>query len=328
MNVSVVIPTFNRKSNLLALLNNLNDSAYPIEEIIIVDSGDEKLVLQDYSPFNNLKVIYLNSARSVCIQRNIGINKAASPWIFLCDDDIEVPKDYLQKLMSHISTHDEAGAVSGLVLQKENGSWKSQYTERSTMILLWKYFFQLGIWGSIELQNGFIARKLKIYFSKKGNHLSKAGWPVLTNFSGEYFTTPVYGLGASLIKKKWLINSPYDEFLDSHGIGDHYGVAAGFPGSIHIVTDAFVYHHQEKRNRLQNSLQYYRRVLALDYFRRQPGKRLYKVKRRWLTWSLFGNFLHALFSINLIMLKATFKSFWTVLIGKNPYYKKSKSAKN
>ena len=322
MNVSVVIPTCNRKSNLLALLKNLNDSIFPVHEVIVVDSGEEKLLTEDHSEFKNIRVQYLVSEKSVCIQRNLGINKASGEWIFLCDDDIEVPPDYLNKLAAHAKEHPGTGAISGLVLQKEKDKWVSQYAERSSPKLFWKYFFQLGVWGSIECSgNNSLIRKIKHYYQKKGNHLSKAGWPVLTNFSGKYFTTPVYGLGASLIKKEWLLHSPYDEVLDKHGIGDHYGVAAGFPEpGIHIVTDAFVYHHQETKNRLQNPLQYYRRVLALDYFT-GPGKNLHGIKKRWLIWSLFGNLIYIFFSFNSIMIKAAFKSLWMVSFGKNPYCK-------
>jgi len=327
MNISVVIPTCDRKLNLLALLKNLNDSTFPLHEVIIVDSGEEKLSAQEYSVFKKLQIQYLCSEKSVCIQRNIGINKASAEWIFICDDDIEVPADYLQKLTAHISNVPASGAVSGLVLQKEKGEWTSQYAERSAKTLLWKYFFQLGIWGKIECSaNNFLIKRIKEYYRGKGNHLSKAGWPVLTDFSGNYFTTPVYGLGASLIKKQWLLNSPYDEVLDKHGIGDHYGVTAGFPEpGIHVVTEAFVYHHQETKNRLQNSLSYYRRVLALDYFIKQPGKKLHIIKKRWLTWSLFGNLIYAIFSINTVMIKAAFKSLIVVSIGKNPYHEAAKT---
>ena len=322
MNISVVIPTCNRKSNLLAILNNLNDSTFPVHEVIIVDSGEEKLLAEDYSEFKNIRVHYLISEKSVCIQRNLGINKASVEWVFLCDDDIEMPADYLSKLAAHTKHHPETGAISGLVLQKQKDKWVSQYPERSVSKLFWKYFFHLGLWGPIECSNNnFLIRKIKDHYQKKGNHLSKAGWPVLTNFSGEYFTTPVYGLGASLIKKEWLLNSPYDEVLDKHGIGDHYGVAAGFPEpGIHIITDAFVFHHQETKNRLQNPLQYYRRVLALDYFT-EPGKNLHRIKKRWLIWSLFGNLIYLFFSFNSIMIKAAFKSLWIVSFGKNPYLK-------
>jgi len=94
----------------------------------------------------------------------------------------------------------------------------------------------------------------------------------------------VYSLGASLVKKEWLLQSPFDEVLDRYGIGENYGVIAGFPtSSIHVLNNTFVCHHQEPANRLQKPLQYYRRVLALDYFIHSK-KNLQWLKRRWLLW--------------------------------------------
>lgn len=321
MNISAIIPTCNRKKNLLQLLNNLNSSLYPLHEVIIVDSSDEKLSEEEYSAFKNLNIKYVESEKSVCIQRNIGIKKATSPFVFLCDDDIEVPADYLQKLVAHLIKHPEAGALSGLVLQKENDAWVSEYTERSAKRLLWKYIFHLGIWGNIDCRgNNFLIKKIKKHYAEKGNHLSKAGWPVLTNFSGEYFTTPTYGLGASLIKTEWLLNSLYDQVLDKCGIGDNYGVAAGFPApGIHIVTDTFVYHHREQINRLQAPLQYYRRMLALDYFIKIKKQRIPHVKKAVFLWSLLGNFIYFLFTKNKLMIKPAFKTFWRITFKKNPY---------
>src|ERR1700752_5286163 len=102
MDISVVIPTCNRKTRLLSLLQNLDHSTYRTAEVIIIDSGEEKLISEECAMFKNLKIQYVSSERSVCIQRNIGIQNSKSSWIFICDDDIEVPSDYLQKLTDHI----------------------------------------------------------------------------------------------------------------------------------------------------------------------------------------------------------------------------------
>src|SRR5262245_51981267 len=125
MDISVVIPTCNRKTRLLSLLQNLNDSLYPVIEVIIVDSGDEKLTKEEYLNFKNLLIKYLGSEKSVCVQRNIGIKEATSPWIFLCDDDIEIPPDYLQKIVAFRNLHTNVGAVSGVWLQLEKNEWKA-----------------------------------------------------------------------------------------------------------------------------------------------------------------------------------------------------------
>jgi glycosyltransferase involved in cell wall biosynthesis len=326
MPISVVIPTCDRKSRLLSLLDNLDHSTHPLLEIIVVDSGSDPLVPSDYAEYKNLNVRYMEAAQSVCVQRNTGIREAGADWIFLCDDDIEVPAGYLRQLMDHILLHPEAGAVSGLVLQKENNRWQGGYPLRSSMELLWKFIFQLSIWGEIDCGNrNVFIRRIKSYYRRKGNHISKAGWPVITDFSGDYFVSPVYGLGASLVKKEWLVFSPYDEVLDRHGIGDNYGVAMGFPAvGVHVLNNAVVYHHHEPANRLQQPLQYFRRVLALDYFiktKRAPEP----VTRRWLIWSLTGNFLATILWGDHIMLRSNFLAIRSTLFGWNPYYKAARS---
>src|SRR6476660_9941098 len=207
MHISVVIPTCDRKARMLSLLQNLDHCSCPINEVIIIDSGDDKLLPGEYSVFTNLAIQYMGSEKSVCIQRNIGIRLARSPWIFLCDDDIELPAGYLQSLISHIGAHPEAGAVSGLWLEKQKDEWKATHPVLSTRELLWKYIFQLGIWGEINCKDSLMTRKLRRYYKQKGNHISKAGWPVNTDFTGEYTVCPVYSLGASLVNKEWLIAS-------------------------------------------------------------------------------------------------------------------------
>ncbi|MBN9384515.1 MAG: glycosyltransferase family 2 protein [Chitinophagaceae bacterium] len=325
MQISAVIPTCDRKAALLVLLDSLNRSSHPPFEVIIVDSGNEKLSPEEYKPFTRLSIQHIHSERSVCIQRNLGIQKAAGSHIFLCDDDMELTVSYLKKLADHMTTHPESGAVSGLVLQKEKGVWQASYPIRSGAELIRKFIFQLGIWGEIECRDTLLLKRIKDYYKRKGNHISKAGWPVITAFSGEYFISPVYGLGASLIKKDWLLLSPYDEVLDRNGIGDNYGVALGFPvPGIHILTDAFVYHHQESANRPNQALLYLRRVLALDYFIHSK-KSLRHIKKRWLLWSLTGNFLMALLARNGSMIRSTFAGLRTVAFGQNPY---AQAAKN
>lgn len=323
MQVSVVIPTCNRKKRLLALLQCLEYSSYPVHEVIVVDSGEEVPDKAELAAFPKLKTVLIKTEKSVCIQRNAGIRHAASPWIFLCDDDVEFPADYLEKLVQHVKDHPGCGAVSGSWLQKVNGNWQATYPENSTLRLLWKYIFMQSIWGEISGGN-FISKMIKTRFSKKGNHLSKAGWPVITDFSGDSFRVPVYSLGAALVKKEWLLLAPFDEALDRHGIGENYGVIADFPvPGIAVTNQTVVYHQQEPANRLQAALQYYRRVLALDYFIKTKQS-LSKIKRVWLFWSLKGHFLYFLFTGKIRMMKASFKAMWIILTGRNPYFHTSK----
>lgn len=323
--VSVVIPTCNRPQALIALLDCLSHSADMPQEIIIVDSGDRGPGPEDYARFGRLSLVRLPSRRSLCSQRNSGILAARSPWIFICDDDMEVPPDYLRKLWIHIERHPEAGAVSGRILQQVEGQWQAAYPIYSSRELLFRYVFGLGIWGNIQCadDNGYL-RKIKRSYARKGNHIARSGWPVITAFPGEYFKTPVWGLGASLIRKEWLLGSLYDERLEAHGAGDHYGVASGFPAEgIHVVNEAVVYHHASAVNRLEPPRQYLLRILALDYFREM--KPWLGVHKGWLLWSLCGSLLLFLKKRDLGMARAALHAIGSIARGHNPYYRTRKS---
>ena len=324
--ISIVIPTCDRKESLLRLLNSLTKSIYPIHEVLIIDSGRNNHLHDDLKIFDKLRIRYLRSERSVCIQRNLGIRHATAPWIFLCDDDLEVPPEYLSQLASHIISNVNVGAVSGRVLQWENDRWDEQYPITSSSRLLWNFIFQLTMWGEIKCNSrNPIITIVKRYYIRKGNHISRAGWPVVTDFSGEYFKTPIYGLGASLVKREWLLSSPYDEVLDANGIGDNYGVAVGFPvEGIHVLKNAFVYHHRESINRPMDSNRHLRRVLALHYFiKSRPS--LNHIWTSWFLWSLIGNLIPNILSRKNQIVHAILKSAFIIILGKNPY---SLGAKN
>jgi len=303
------------------LLEDLSRSTQTVLEVLIVDSSDDKLKAPDLLAFTGLRIRYFEAAKSVCAQRNMGIREAQGDWIFLCDDDIEVPSDYLSKLLEHLGKYPAAGAVSGLCLEWQNGQWESQQPVTSARSLLWRYLFQLSIWGEIRPRgpgvDWIVAR-----YRRRGNHISSAGWPVITDLSAPFFRTPTYLLGASLVKREWLLRSPYDERLDARGFGDNYGVAIGFPDEgIHIVTAAYVRHHREALNRLPEAVGYSRRMLALHYFIK-TRRELSHVKPGLLLWSLVGQTIFHAFKGNGQMTRASLETFVTIVLRKNPFLSK------
>jgi glycosyltransferase involved in cell wall biosynthesis len=320
MDVSVVIPTCNRRARLLSLLGDLGRSTHPIREIVIVDSSDEKLRPADVASLASAPATCIESERrSVCVQRNLGIRRARGAWVFLCDDDIEVPPDYLARLAEHVDAHPEAGAVSGLCLEKDGSEWKSEFPVTSTRGLLWRYLFQLGIWGGIEA-HGPLMSAIGHSYHRRGNHISRAGFPVLVDFSGAFFRTPIYALGASVVRREWLIGSPYDERLDARGMGDNYGVAIGFPQEgIHVVTGASVRHHKEPTGRLGDAEAYARRLMALHYFIRSRRElTAMNVQERFFLWSLLGQLVFHAGTGNPRFAKAAASTLLAVIRGQNP----------
>jgi glycosyltransferase involved in cell wall biosynthesis len=317
MEVSVVVPTCERPDRLRAVLGDLGRQTLAPREILVVDASAQRLEPAELAALGP-GIVTFAAAPSVCAQRNLGIRRAASPWILLCDDDLQIPPDYLARLAAHAAEHPAAGAISGLFLEKQGGGWSGQFPERSTVVVGWKLLFGMGIWGPIEAR-GRLARAFAARCRTRGNHLAASGWPVITEMAGPYFRTPVYTLGAALVRRDWLLASPFDESLDSHGLGDNYGVAIGFPAEgIHVLTTAAVRHHRAEANRLADGLAQERRVLALDYFIRTRPELAHARPPAFL-WSLVGaGLLHAA-SGNPTAARAMFRALARVTRGRNPY---------
>tara|TARA_B100000519_G_scaffold107364_1_gene93040 strand:- start:164 stop:991 length:828 start_codon:yes stop_codon:yes gene_type:complete len=89
MNISVIIPTFNRKETLKRSIQSVAMQSYTPYEIIVIDDGSDdgtKEWLKDNFP--NVKYIYqMNSG--VSSARNKGIKFARGDWIALLDSDDE-----------------------------------------------------------------------------------------------------------------------------------------------------------------------------------------------------------------------------------------------
>jgi len=329
--VSIVIPTRNRKESLLKTLQAASRQLYPAAEIIIVDAGNEPIGFETLSKaFPQAPIRYFTSRPSVCVQRNLGIQMATSPYILLCDDDVEMPEDYLLKLTTYTSAHEEAGIVTGLFLQKnKNAEWEYQYRTSSLLKCIWHFIFQLSCWGDLEdIKANFITapllRYIKQWYEKRGNTYSLAGWPLLTNFTCPVTRTAVYTLGAALIKKEWLLASPFEEKLVPNGIGDNYGVTHNLPEPqpIHLLTGAFVWHHHAPENRLKIITAYRYRVYALHYFL-VNSKKFTAINRLFFYWSMLGNLLFQTFGLQGKLAATSMSTIVILMLGQNPYLKHS-----
>jgi glycosyltransferase involved in cell wall biosynthesis len=325
VDISVVIPTRNRPERVRNALASLAQQTSPPAEVIVVDASDDGVydVKALAHEFPTLRLKLLSSAPSVCIQRNQGIEAATSEWIFLCDDDIELPGDHFEHLASHIARHPRCGAVAGQLRQLENGVWVDQYPSRNFSIAFYQFVFQLSVWGPIDdLQTNRFTRPLhawmKNWYRKRGNRESLAGWPLITQWQRPCFNTRFYSLGADLVRRELLLSSPYDPVLDPGGIGDNYGVALGLPDGIDVIDSTYALHHREQGNRVDRKLAYYRRILALHYFVRARFTNA-TITVLWLCWSILGLSLLQLRRLDASMLKLSMKAFWKIVTGRNPY---------
>ena len=326
MTISVIIPTRNRAESLHRLLGALSHQDRRPEEVIVVDASDkpsDQIALGTSYPA--LRITSLRAAPSVCGQRNAGIRRASGSHILLCDDDVEPPPDYISRLAAHLEREPATGAVTGMVAEADGaGQPVPELRALSFRSLLFASVFQLPVWGDVEATRGtwFTALPLallKKWYRRRGNTWSLAGWPLVTQVRTPVVRTAVYGLGAALIRRDWLLASPYDERLSVHGIGDNYGVALKFPGdqSIAVLTDLAVRHHKAAENRLDAVTTYYQRLLALDYFMR-GDTRFSTVNRMFLVWSLLGRAGDVRLSRRRDLFTASVRAIALIGTGRNP----------
>lgn len=329
MDISVVIPTCNRPESLARLLVTLQAQDYLLKEIIIVDSSDSPIDRKKFEQqFPKLNFVFLQSEPSPCIQRNIGIHKATSSIVFLCDDDIEVPPDYVSRLVDHMKKYPETNTITGKIYELDkNGNEIEQPTINSFKELLFCFIFQMNIWTDLnEIHTNFLTKLpfsfIRKFYSNRKNTYTVAGWPMTINVNEPSFETTIYGLGACIINRKWLLDSPYDELLDSHGIGDNYGVAINFPEKrgITVLSGPGACHHKIPTNRLPYPVVYYRRILALHYFMVR-SYRFGLTNYAFLVWSLLGVMFLTLYNKDYALFKAIRKAAIKIALNRNPYLK-------
>jgi glycosyltransferase involved in cell wall biosynthesis len=107
MNISVIIPTWNRARCLANALQSVFAQSFPAAEVIVVDDGSSddtrRLV---HSQFRDARYIYQQNS-GVSSARNTGIRAASGDWIALLDsDDCWLP-DKLQQQCEHLRARPE-----------------------------------------------------------------------------------------------------------------------------------------------------------------------------------------------------------------------------
>jgi len=116
--ISVIIPTYNRKTKLARLLNSILESTYPKDkmEIIVVDDastdGTKNFIEQKFS---DVIIIRNQNELFVSESRNIGIKHATGEFIFLIDDDNVVDKMCMNELTKILQSNQKIGFVGPIM---------------------------------------------------------------------------------------------------------------------------------------------------------------------------------------------------------------------
>jgi glycosyltransferase involved in cell wall biosynthesis len=95
MDISVVIPTFNRRQYISRAIRSVLNQSYSVHEIIVVDDGStDGTATRIAKKFPDVRIITQRN-QGVSSARNAGIRAAKGNWIAFLDSDDEWDKDKL-----------------------------------------------------------------------------------------------------------------------------------------------------------------------------------------------------------------------------------------
>ena len=126
--VSVIIPTFNRKSFLLNAIDSILAQTYTNIELIIIDDGSSDKTISKLKKYMSKIIVYRQNNKGVSAARNKGIQLSKYDWVAFLDSDdtwnpkkIEKQKNYLIKNPKYKICHtDEIWIRNGIRVNPHN----------------------------------------------------------------------------------------------------------------------------------------------------------------------------------------------------------------
>ena len=123
MKISIIIPTRNRVTFLKRTLETLSENSFFFNEIIIVDSSDDKNLINNINfPKIRKKIKFFRCSPSISKQRNLGINKISknSKYVMFLDDDISFEKNSLKNMYNFLLKKNDFLGVGFNLMIKNN----------------------------------------------------------------------------------------------------------------------------------------------------------------------------------------------------------------
>lgn len=117
VDISVIIPTRNRKESLMDTINSICSGEYIPNEIVIVDQSDEehREIMSELEKVNQTTITYCYLEKpSLTVARNIGICKAKYNLIICSDDDILVENDTIKNVYNILSNEKDIALIAGI----------------------------------------------------------------------------------------------------------------------------------------------------------------------------------------------------------------------
>lgn len=155
LKVSVIIPTFNRSSDIIDCLNSILESDYNNIEALVVDNGssDDTVVkiTENFYGNDRIKLIKNKVNLGAGGGRNKGAEQANGDYLLFVDSDNAVDKKMISSLVDFFENKADCGMVGPLMLFKEDPS------------IIWLYFADVSMWTSQAKYQGTGEKNLGQY---------------------------------------------------------------------------------------------------------------------------------------------------------------------
>lgn len=129
LQISVIIPTYNRPSELRRCLDALSQQTFPQNafEVLVCDDGSvediEAVVREARTTFGG-RWVYLRQAQAgPAAARNLGIRHAHGSIVAMTDSDTLPDANWLAELAAAFAAHPQAAAVEGQVYAQNEGAF-------------------------------------------------------------------------------------------------------------------------------------------------------------------------------------------------------------
>ncbi|MCI8899533.1 MAG: glycosyltransferase family 2 protein [Lachnospiraceae bacterium] len=124
MNLSVVIPMYNREYTISpAIISVLNQTVHPMEIVVVDDCSKDnsvQIVRELCSKYKMIRLIQLRRNRGAQAARNRGIRAAKGEWILLLDSDDELVCNAIEFLIRAVENNPGYDVYYGDYYRKEN----------------------------------------------------------------------------------------------------------------------------------------------------------------------------------------------------------------
>jgi len=223
--ISVVIPTYRRASEISITLKALQPFLNEINEVIVVDQSEGTETKEVVKKFGKRVHYVFSKIPSITIARNKGVQASSKKTKIICfiDDDVSIKKDYFKGILEVFNTYSSAKGAAAFV------PLEAGVKKEGPFIRTIKRFFFLG--GRFKVNHSRIA-------SAYGNQ-----YPLgVTKIIGAEWLT-----GDNMVYLKEIFTVlTFDENLKGYTVAEDidfsYRVAKKYPNSVYITPHAHIWH--------------------------------------------------------------------------------------